>query len=68
VSFRLEVPVSESKPRVVTAAELDAMSPAERQQHFEDSIVPPSDLTPEQRERVLARQEQHIAERRQRAS
>lgn len=53
---------------VATAAELDGMTPAERQQHFEDSIVRPEDVTPEQRKKIVARQDQLIAEREQRAS
>lgn len=56
---------------VTTAAELDAMTPAERHQHFLDSIVRPENLTPEQRDKIIARQEEIIAKlkaREQRAS
>jgi hypothetical protein len=56
---------------VATAAELDAMTPAERHQHFLDSIVRPEDLTPEQRDKIISRQEEVIAKlkaREQRAS
>jgi hypothetical protein len=54
--------------RVTTAAELDAMTPEQRRQHFEDSIVDPTTLTDEQRARIYARQRQVIAERQQHAS
>jgi len=40
---------------VTTAAELDAMSPAERRQHFEDSVVDPAALSDEERARLIAR-------------
>jgi hypothetical protein len=53
--------------RVITAAELDAMTPEQRRQHFEDSIVDPATLTDEQRARIYARQRQ-AAERQQPAS
>jgi hypothetical protein len=50
------------QPHVTTAAELDAMTPAERHQHFLDSIVRPENLTPAQRAWVLADQERVIAD------
>lgn len=53
---------------VTTTAELDGMTPAERQRHFEDSIVPPEHLPPEQHEKIIERQDQLIAQREQRAS
>lgn len=40
--------------RVTTAAELDAMTPAERQKHFDDSIVRPDSLSDEEREGLFA--------------
>jgi hypothetical protein len=51
--------------RVVTAAELDAMTPTERQEHFEASVVDPGTLTPAQRAAVIARQDQIIARQQQ---
>jgi hypothetical protein len=42
-------------PRVTTAAELDAMTPAERHQHFLDSLVDPSTLSEKQRAAIIAR-------------
>jgi hypothetical protein len=47
---------------VMTVQELDAMTPAERHQHFIDSIVDPATLTQAQREAVYAEQERVLAE------
>jgi hypothetical protein len=44
-------------PKVTTAAELDAMPPAERQQHFDDSIVRPGSLTDDERRKLFERLE-----------
>lgn len=46
--------------QVVTAAELDAMTPQERQDHFVASVVDPATLTPQRRAAVVARQGEAI--------
>lgn len=47
--------------KVVTAAELEKMSPAEQQAHFDASVVTDLDQVPaEFLERVRSRLEQHI--------
>ena len=48
-------------PQVTTAAELDAMTPAERHQHFLDSLVDPATLSREQRAVVIARSRAVVA-------
>ncbi len=53
---------------MLSAAELDALSPEERDRHFADSIVPPDRLSENYRQRVIDRQNRLIAEREQRAS
>jgi hypothetical protein len=45
----------EAKRHVTTAEELDAMTPAERRRHFEESIVDPATLTEAQRAAIQAR-------------
>lgn len=57
-----------SKPRVMSAAELDALSPEERERHFAESIVTPDQLPDDYRQRIIDRQNRLIAEREQRAS
>jgi hypothetical protein len=50
-------------PQVTTAAELDAMTPAERYQHFLDSLVDPATLSDEQRAAIIARSRAVVAQR-----
>jgi hypothetical protein len=45
----------EAKRHVTTVEELDAMTPAERRRHFEESIVDPATLTEAQRAAIRAR-------------
>lgn len=52
----------------MSAGELDALSPEERDRHFSDIIVPPEQLSENYRQRVIDRQNRLIAEREQRAS
>jgi hypothetical protein len=49
-------------PRVTTAAELDAMPPAERHQHFLESLVDPATLSEEQRAAIVARSRAVVAQ------
>jgi hypothetical protein len=49
-------------PQVTTAAELDAMTPAERHQHFLDSLVDPATLSEEQRVAIIARSRALVAQ------
>ena len=57
---------------VTTAADLDAMTPAERHEHFLAGTVDPDSLSPERRAAILARAEaviaDHEAREQQRAS
>jgi hypothetical protein len=62
-SVGTEDPVAhEAKRHVMTAEELDAMTPAERRRHFEDSVVDPATLTEAQRAAILARADSALVE------
>jgi hypothetical protein len=50
------------QPHVTTAAELDAMTPAERRRHFEDSVVDPATLSEQERARLVERGNRMIAD------
>ncbi|MBK6870383.1 MAG: hypothetical protein IPK24_03855 [Kineosporiaceae bacterium] len=49
--------------RVITVSELEAMTPAERDQSFEDSIIYDLDEVPEEFEPALEAQRQRILDR-----
>lgn len=50
------------QPHVTTAAELDAMTPAERRQHFADSVVDPATLSDQERAGLVERGRRTVAE------
>lgn len=49
--------------RVTTVSEIEAMTPAERAQSFEDSIIYDLDQVPEEYQPVLEAQRQRILDR-----
>ncbi|MBK7622381.1 MAG: hypothetical protein IPJ14_06840 [Kineosporiaceae bacterium] len=49
--------------RVITVSDLEAMTPAERDQSFEDSIIYDLDEVPEEFEPALEAQRQRILDR-----